>query len=145
MSILKLSLRIWVQTILFNALITGIGTLLMGQIFGFIVIFILPVLGIVFAIPLLPLTNALIRFSVQLPYSPPARIVWLGFCLSVLIVLFYNLFSFGFMILFGEGCLIFLILAAHTALVLALYFAGGFLKQLYAEQDTQTPPHGNSE
>lgn len=145
MSIFKLSLRIWIQTILFNALITGIGTLLMGQIFGFIAIFILSVLGIVFAIPLLPLTNALIRFSVQLPYSPPARIVWLGFCLSVLIVLFYNLFSFGFMVLFGEGRLILLILAVLTALVLALYFAGSFLKQLYAEQDTQTTTHGSSE
>ncbi|MFT3826857.1 MAG: hypothetical protein QM731_23235 [Chitinophagaceae bacterium] len=125
------------MTVLLNAVITGTGALLCGEVVGLLLFLILFVLGIVFAIPILPLTNVLVRISVQLPYTSPARIVWLGFCLSVVIVLFYmvviqaafsqNLFDDGFYCLILSSTLV--------GMMAAIYIFRRSLKQLYADNE----------
>ena len=89
MKTLLTSLRIWLKTVVLNAVMFWIVALWQSDVSAGIVGFVSLVAGLFLTAPLLVIINPLIKASVKLPYSVAARITWLFFSLTILIMFFY--------------------------------------------------------
>lgn len=88
-SAIWVGVKVWLATVFFNAVLFTIGICwnagIKGVLGGFVFLF----LGCLVSSPLLLLIVPVINLSRKIPYSIPARISWMGFWLSALIVIFY--------------------------------------------------------
>src|SRR5215831_21373044 len=90
-------LKLWFRTVLINSILTGIGIIpaaFMEHERGFYIILVAAltlIAGFFIGIPLLFLISPFIKIALRLPYSTPARIGWLWFCLELFVVIYYLL------------------------------------------------------
>jgi hypothetical protein len=89
MKTIETSVIIWAKTVVFNACLVTIWSLLTQQGEPFTIIFVFVFYGLLITAPLLFIINPLVKLATRLPYSLSVRITWLFFLLAVLIVLFY--------------------------------------------------------
>ena len=89
-SAILVGVKVWLATVLFNAVLFTIGICwnagIMGVFGGSMFLF----LGCLVSSPLLLLIVPVINLSRRLPYTTAARISWMGFWLAALIVSFYQ-------------------------------------------------------
>jgi hypothetical protein len=93
MKSLSVTVKIWAKTVALNAFLWGAACMLKGDIWEALgsILFLLG--GFIVTLPFLMLIFPLVNVSTLLPYSIPAKTVWLTFYLIGLIILFYGLFS----------------------------------------------------
>jgi len=88
------SVKIWAKTVFLNAFLFAFWGIFSREAETFIIAIVMLIGGFFVTAPLLLFVEKLMRLSIKLPYSIPARIAWLFYNLVILIVFFY-LFVFG--------------------------------------------------
>jgi len=90
MKTLLTSVKIWLKTVVFNAVLASLWAI--GRdVPAFFIFFLFLIIGLFVSLPLLMLINPLVKLSLRLPYSIAARVAWLFFFLAVLAILIYLL------------------------------------------------------
>lgn len=120
MSPFFVGLRIWLSTIFLNSFFSFLVLLFAEGWKSLAALILLFLLGIVFALPVLPLIIFLIKISARLPYHPISRIVWLCTCFSIIIILFYGLIK-AFIGSSEDLLVLILNLSTLTAMALSVY------------------------
>lgn len=91
MSTILTSVKIWAKTVFLTGCVIGVMALWNEELEGILISILVLVAGGFITAPLLLFIDPLVKLSVKLPYSIPARIAWLTFYLVLLIFLFYLL------------------------------------------------------
>jgi hypothetical protein len=91
MSPFKIGFKIWGIAVLLNACYFGLFALVQGDLWRVLLAGGVFLIGALAGLPLLFLLVKLLKVLPKLPYSLNARIIWLGFCMSIGVVMFYSL------------------------------------------------------
>jgi hypothetical protein len=134
MTSLSVAVRIWAKTVIMNAVLWGIGAVVMEKYEALFAAVLFLIGGLVVTLPLLLLVSPLVTVSTRLPYGMPARIAWLTFCLALLIFIIYVFVSMAIdPTVFKENSFVNLLLASTLAgLLFAVLTTNRSLKKLYS-------------
>jgi hypothetical protein len=89
MTPVSVAVRLWAKTVALNAVFFGIRGMIIGSFGNVMASLLFLIGGFMVTLPLLMLITPLVRLSGWLPYSIPAKIGWLTFSLTLLIILIY--------------------------------------------------------
>ena len=89
MSLLFVSLKLWVRAIFLNAIIVGTILAIMEPGFAVAVFFVL-LGGFLLTAPLLIFIIPAVSFARKLRYNYPAKLAWLAFVMLLLVLSFYG-------------------------------------------------------
>jgi hypothetical protein len=93
MKSLSVAAKIWAKTVVMNAFLWGVWSMLKGNIWEAFWSIAFLIVGFIITLPLLMFIVPLVSVSALLPYNVPAKTAWLTFYLIEMMILFYWLCS----------------------------------------------------
>ena len=126
MSAIAMSFRIWFITVLLNALLYGVVSLLGGEVYGVLIAMVLFVVGFVITLPFWLVILVLIEIVMRSPYSATGRLCWLGGAMAAFVALFYACTAW---LLFGHFTLNEPAISLLTGTTIAAIIAALFLSR----------------
>lgn len=91
MGSVSIAVKLWAKTVTMNAIVFGILGLVEGEFKQAAIAIILLVGGFIITLPWLVVIILIVKVSTWLPYSNSAKIGWLTFGLTVLIIIIYSI------------------------------------------------------
>ncbi|HEY8897510.1 MAG TPA: hypothetical protein VIM79_21945 [Niastella sp.] len=91
MSSVSIAVKLWAKTVTMNAILFGIPALAVGEFKRAAIALILLIGGFIITLPWLVFIILIVKASTWLPYSNSAKIGWLTFGLTVLIIIIYSI------------------------------------------------------
>ena len=89
MEVVKISVKVWMNTIFFNALFFGIMGAVYGEIYWLFSVPFIYIGGVVAGLPFLVFTILLVKAASLFPYSASGKVCWIAVVESLFIALFY--------------------------------------------------------
>lgn len=145
MGSVSIAVKLWAKTITMNAIFFGILGLVTGGFARAAIAIILLVGGFIITLPWLVFIILIVKASTWLPYSNSARIGWLTFGLTVLIIIIYSIACLIMdQNLIGYGTEeMWVIFTTILGLVVAVITTRKSIIELYALTDEANKMHGS--